>query len=73
MSVASCGSGHLSLSRRLYSPKEVEHLLGVSHATLYRLINSGRLTALKLDGKTCITSESVDGLIASLPKVGEAA
>lgn len=59
--------------RALYSPRETEAILGVSHATLYRLIAAGRLDARKLDGKTCITDESIRRLIASLPKVGEAA
>ena len=60
-------------SRALYSPRETEAILGVSHATLYRLINASRLDARKLDGKTCITDESIRKLITSLPKVGEAA
>ena len=60
-------------ARALYSPKEAEAILGISHATLYRLIGAGRLDARKLDGKTCITDESIRALIASLPKVGEAA
>lgn len=76
MSIASCGLGHDgSVQRALYSPREVEHLLSISHATLYRLIANGRLVALKLDGKTVIPNESVRQFIASLPaaKVGEAA
>jgi predicted DNA-binding transcriptional regulator AlpA len=31
------------MSRLLYSPVETETLLGISHATLYRLIRAGRL------------------------------
>ena len=75
MSIASCGPGHDSIQRALYSPREAEAILGVSHATLYRLINAKRLDARKLDGKTCITSESINRLINSLPqaKVGKAA
>jgi hypothetical protein len=59
--------------RALYSPRETEAILGISHATLYRLINAGRLDARKLDGKTVITDGSIRQLIAALPKVGEAA
>jgi hypothetical protein len=59
--------------RALYSPRETEAILGVSHATVYRLIGSGRLDARKIDGKTVITDESIRQLIASLPKVGEPA
>jgi predicted site-specific integrase-resolvase len=62
-----------SPTRALYSPRETEAILGVSHATCYRLISAGRLDARKLDGKTCIIDESIRRLIASLPKVGEAA
>jgi predicted DNA-binding transcriptional regulator AlpA len=73
MSIASCGLGHDGLRRALYSPRETEQILGISHATLYRLINSGRLDARKIDNKTCITDESIRQFIASLLKVGEAA
>ncbi len=59
-------------SRALYSPRETEAILGVSHATLYRLVNAGRLDARKIDGKTVITDKSIRQLIASLPKIGEA-
>lgn len=59
--------------RALYSPKEAEGILGISHATLYRLIKAGRLDARKLDGKTVITDGSIRQLIAALPKIGDAA
>ena len=58
--------------RALYSPREVEAILGVSHATLYRLINSGRLDARKIDNKTVITRPSLEAFLAALPKTGEA-
>jgi hypothetical protein len=38
-------------SRLFYSPAETERLLGISHATCYRLIAAGRLDARKLGGK----------------------
>jgi hypothetical protein len=60
-------------SRELYSPREAEHILSVSHATLYRLIGAGRLDARKIDGKTVLTAASIRHFIADLPKVGEAA
>jgi predicted DNA-binding transcriptional regulator AlpA len=60
-------------TRALYSPKETEALLGISHATCYRLINAGRLDARKLDSKTVITRESIDKFIAELPQSGRAA
>ena len=73
MSIASHGLGCDGLQRELYSPREAEHILSVSHATLYRLINAGRLDARKIDGKTVITAPSIRAFVASLPKVGEAA
>jgi excisionase family DNA binding protein len=57
-------------ARVLYSPKETEEILAVSHATCYRLIAAGKLDARKLGGKTLITAESIERLIAELPKVG---
>jgi predicted DNA-binding transcriptional regulator AlpA len=72
MSIHSCGLGKQS-TRALYSPKETEAILGISHATLYRLIAAGRLDARKIDGKTVIIAQSIDTFLASLPKLGEAA
>ena len=58
------------LGRLLYSPAETEAILGISHDTLYRLIRVGRLDAKKIGSKTVITAESIERLIAELPKVG---
>jgi excisionase family DNA binding protein len=57
-----------SLRRLLYSPKETEALLGISHATCYRLINAGKLDARKIGGKTAITAESIERFLAGLPR-----
>ena len=65
--------GRDQLWRELYSAKETERLLSISHATLYRLIARGLLDARKIGGKTTITGPSIKAFIASLPKVGEAA
>jgi hypothetical protein len=67
MSIASCGPGHDGIPRALYSPKEVRQILGISHATVYRLLGAGQLDGRKLNGKTVITAESVGQLIAALP------
>jgi excisionase family DNA binding protein len=56
--------------RALYSPKETETLLSVSHAQLYRLIGAGRLDARKIGSRTLITAESIETFLASLPKIG---
>ena len=73
MSIHSCGLGPEGVPRALYSPRETEAILGISHATLYRLINAGRLDARKIDNKTVITDESIRRFIESLPKAREAA
>ena len=71
MSIPSCGLGHDQVpARAVYSPRETEQILGVSHATLYRLIAAGKLDARKLLGKTLITRESIERLVAELPKLG---
>ena len=66
MSIMSCGLGR-DVQRKLYSPKEAEKILGISHAFLYRLIGDRRLDARKIDGKTVITAVSIEALIESLP------
>ena len=53
--------------RLLYSPKEAEQLLGISHATLYRLIAERRLEARKINGKTVISRVEIDRFLAALP------
>lgn len=55
----------------LYSPRETERLLGISHATLYRLIRAGRLDARKIGARTRITRASIERLIAALQPVGD--
>ncbi len=73
MSIHSCDLGRESVQRALYSPRETEAILGISHATLYRLINAGQLDARKIDNKTVITDESIRRFIDALTKAGEAA
>jgi excisionase family DNA binding protein len=68
MSIHSSGLGHdQALARIFYSPKETEALLGVSHATVYRLIKSKKIDAFKLGGKTMISAESIKRLVVELP------
>jgi hypothetical protein len=54
-------------SRELYSPRETQHILSVSHAQLYRLIGRGRLDARKIGRSTVITKASIDKFVAELP------
>ncbi len=53
--------------RALYSPREAEDILSVSHAHLYRLIAAGKLDARKSGSKTLITRQSIERFIAGLP------
>lgn len=55
-------------NRALYTPKETEVLLSVSHAQLYRLISAGRLDARKIGSRTLIPAESIARFLAGLPK-----
>jgi Helix-turn-helix domain len=59
--------------QELFSPREAEEMIGISHSKLYRLINAGRLDARKIDNKTVITVESIENFIAGLPKADCAA
>jgi len=55
------------LKRKLYSIDEVAEMMGdVSRSTVYNLVRSGNLAAVKLGRSTRITSESVEGFIAGL-------
>jgi excisionase family DNA binding protein len=50
--------------RRLaLSPREVERALGISHATLYRLLKTGRLKSIKLGSRTAIPVANVDAIL----------
>jgi len=72
MSILCRGAGEPP-ARLLFSPKEAEGLLGISHASLYRLINRGKLDARKIGNKTVITAESIERFLAGLPKAACAA
>jgi excisionase family DNA binding protein len=54
----------LEEKRRALSPREAERTLGISHATLYRLIKAGRLKTIKLGTRTIITVEAIDALLS---------
>jgi hypothetical protein len=68
MSIHSCGLSRDQIpARALYSPREVEAILGISHAHLYRLIGAGKLDARKIGAKTVISAQSIERMIAELP------
>lgn len=54
-------------SRTLYAPREVQFLLSISHAQLYRLIGRGALTAVKIGRSTYIPAASIEAFLATLP------
>jgi Helix-turn-helix domain len=81
MTITSCGLGHDKLGaascglgrdclRALHTPRETETIVGISHASLYRLIGAGRLDARKIGSATRITAASIQALLDELPKVG---
>jgi excisionase family DNA binding protein len=49
--------------RRALSPRETERTLGISHASLYRLIKTGQLRTVKLGSRTLIPVEAIDALL----------
>jgi hypothetical protein len=55
------------VARALYSTKETEVLLSISHAQLYRLIGANRLDARKIGSRTFITLVSIEAFLNSLP------
>lgn len=67
MSIMSCGLGREGPLRELYSPREVEHILSISHAGLYRLIGAGKLSAVKIGRSSYIPRASIERFLAELP------
>jgi excisionase family DNA binding protein len=63
------GDASAVVSRLLYPIAETEQLLGISHATVYRLVRAGHLDLKKIGGKSVITAESIDRFVAGLPSV----
>lgn len=66
MSITCGGLGPNDL-RALYTPRETQRILSISHAQLYRLIGRGRLTAYKVGSRTYISRTSINEFLASLP------
>lgn len=52
------------LGRRGLSPREAEYTLGISHASLYRLIKRGKLKPIKLGARTVIPVAEIDALLS---------
>jgi excisionase family DNA binding protein len=67
MSIQSRGLGWEAPLRELYSPREVEYMLSISHAQLYRLLGAGRLAAIKIGRSSYIPRASIEKFLAELP------
>ena len=50
-----------------YSPRDAAKVCGISKTTLYRLIASGQLKAVKCGGRTIIRAEALQKFVACLP------
>jgi excisionase family DNA binding protein len=60
-----------SAGSRLVSLTDTGTRLGCKKTKVYELIKQGRLDAVKLGSRTLVIDESIDRLMASLPRVGE--
>jgi excisionase family DNA binding protein len=67
MPISSCDLGRDAPLRELYSPREAEYILSISHAQLYRLLGAGRLNAVKIGRSSYIPRASIEKFIAELP------
>jgi excisionase family DNA binding protein len=56
-------SNDKQIERRALSPREAERTLGISHATLFRLLKSGRLKRIKVGARTLIAVDAINALL----------
>jgi excisionase family DNA binding protein len=54
----------LDEKRRALSPREAERTLGISHATLYRLIKDGKIKTIKLGSRRLVPVDAIDALLS---------
>jgi excisionase family DNA binding protein len=59
---ASSGGARPIPDRLLYSPRETQELLGISRATVYRLVSAGKLKKVKIGSRTGVTAASIHRL-----------
>ncbi len=50
-------------ARRAFSIRETELATSLSHATIYRLIASGKLTTVKVGARRLVPVEAIDALL----------
>jgi excisionase family DNA binding protein len=51
--------------RRVYTRQEVCKMLKIGTTTFYRLVKKGKLTILKVEGKTVIDADDLDNAITT--------
>ena len=51
------------LERKAYSPREVQEMLGIGKATIYRWLYSGKIKAVKIGKMWRIPAEAVEELL----------
>jgi excisionase family DNA binding protein len=56
-------SNDKQIERRALSPREAEHALGISHATLFRLLKTKRLRRIKVGSRTLIPVDAIDAFL----------
>jgi excisionase family DNA binding protein len=52
-----------AMNRKAYKVNEVASLLGLGRTTIYRLIDLGQLSRIKIGATTLIPAEDVDALL----------
>lgn len=52
--------------RALYSVPEIIDMVGIGRTRLYQELNSGRLKAVKIGKRTCVTKDSLETWLSTL-------
>lgn len=58
------GKEAANLRRRGFSMRETCHMLGIGMTTGWKLVKDGKLSTVKVCGRTVITAASIDRLMA---------
>lgn len=58
-------------SERLIARREVQRCLGIGHSKFFEMIGSGRLKAVRLDGRVMIREADLKAFMQALPPARE--
>ena len=58
-------------SRRVYTVAEVQDLLGIGRTTVWKHVNDGTISSLRLGGRVLVPCEVIDRLLATQSEFGE--